>query len=536
MSNLPHGGVLQDLLFRDLPIKNELLELAKTLPSLVLSERQVCDLELLLNGGFSPLDGFLDQQDYLSVLHNCRLANGLLWTIPITLDVTSAQIVNLGLKTGSRLLLRNLQDNQPLAVLTISDIYKPDKVLEATLVFGKNDLAHPAVNHLHNQAGEYYLGGSLQAIQAPQHHDFLAYRNTPAQLRLHFSKMQWSRVVAFQTRNPMHRAHRELTVRAARSQKANLLVHPVVGMTKPGDVDHYTRVRVYEAVLKKYPMGMAMLSLLPLAMRMGGPREAVWHAIIRKNYGCTHFIVGRDHAGPGKDSLGKDFYGPYDAQHLVEQYKDELDIIVVPFKMVSYLPDSDEYVPEDEVPAGAQTLNISGTELRRRLRVGAVIPDWFTYPEVQVILRQRHPPRSAQGFLVLIVGSDNTDASWFRQAVSSAMEAVLNQSGERKVSLLSNETVKDDYKLVGLLASEIGKNGGAIVAAPNLFEKNYIENVTSQCQEAGVGVVIVKIQGQDSDLKNVKSQVEVANLNVGVAQTVHEVVLELEKQGYIGSR
>ncbi|KAJ3057661.1 Sulfate adenylyltransferase, partial [Quaeritorhiza haematococci] len=263
---------------------------------------------------------------------------------------------------------------------------------------------------------------------------------TPAELRALFKKLNWTRVVAFQTRNPMHRAHRELTVRAARSRHCNVLIHPVVGLTKPGDIDHYTRVRVYKAILPKYPQGMATLSLLPLAMRMGGPREAVWHAIIRKNHGCTHFIVGRDHAGPGKNSAGNDFYGPYDAQELILKYKDELGVEVVPFQMVAYMPETDEYVPADEVPKGKITLSISGTELRRRLKTGAQIPDWFTYPEVQQILRQQHPPRSKQGFVILLTGLYNSGAD----TIARALQAVLDQEGKRRTTLLVGETVTPD--------------------------------------------------------------------------------------------
>lgn len=213
----------------------------------------------------------------------------------------------------------------------------------------------------------------------PRQADCSLLTDTPSELRAHFKKLAWRKVVAFQTRNPMHRAHRELTVRAARKRQANILIHPVVGLTKPGDVDHYTRVRVYDAIMAKYPNGMGHLALLPLAMRMAGPREAVWHAIIRKNYGATHFIVGRDHAGPGKNSAGKDFYGPYDAQALVSKFADELHIEMVPFQQMSYVPSTDEYQPSDEVPKDVQTLDISGTELRRRLKSGAAIPDWFSY-------------------------------------------------------------------------------------------------------------------------------------------------------------
>ena len=306
---------------------------------------------------------------------------------------------------------------------------------------------------------------------------------TPAELRAHFQKLHWTRVVAFQTRNPMHRAHRELTVRAARSRQANVLIHPVVGLTKPGDIDHYTRVRVYQAIMPRYPNGMAVLSLLPLAMRMGGPREAVWHAIIRKNHGATHFIVGRDHAGPGKNSQGVDFYGPYDAQLMVEQYKDELGIEVVPFQQMTYLPDADEYMPTDEVPNGVKTLDISGTELRRRLRTGAAIPEWFSYPEVVKVLRESHPARSKQGFTVFLTGYHNSG----KDAIARALQVSLNQQAGRSVTLLLGETVRAELSAelgfsredrakniarIAFVSAELTRAGAAVIAAPIApFEK-----------------------------------------------------------------
>ena len=347
---------------------------------------------------------------------------------------------------------------------------------EAKEVFG-GDEDHPAVNYLFHKAGEYYIGGKIDAITRLNHYDYVALRYTPAELRTHFDKLGWSRVVAFQTRNPMHRAHRELTVRAARARQANVLIHPVVGLTKPGDIDHFTRVRVYQALLPRYPNGMAVLGLLPLAMRMGGPREAIWHAIIRKNHGATHFIVGRDHAGPGKNSKGVDFYGPYDAQYAVEKYRAELGIEVVPFQQMIYLPDSDEYKPDDEVKPGVRTLNISGTELRSRLRSGKEIPEWFSYPEVVKVLRQSHPPRYKQGFTVFLTGFQNSG----KDAVARALDVTLNQQGGRSVSLLVGETVRSELsselgfshsdrskniQRIAFVASELTKAGAAVIAAP----------------------------------------------------------------------
>ncbi|KAH8922416.1 ATP-sulfurylase, partial [Atractiella rhizophila] len=477
MANPPHGGILKDLIARDLPIRHELLEQSQNLSSISLTERQLCDLEMIVNGGFSPLEGFMDEKDYRSVLDTLRLANGALFPMPINLDVSKAKLDELQIVVGSKVTLRDFRDDAALAILTVTSIYSYNASEEAEKVFGADDKAHPAVAYLHNSVADRYVGGTIQAISSPVHYDYVSLRYTPAELRSHFSKLAWRSVVAFQTRNPMHRAHRELTVRAARQHKANVLIHPVVGLTKPGDVDSFTRVRVYEAIVKTYPNGMAALALLPLAMRMGGPREAVWHAIIRKNFGATHFIVGRDHAGPGKNSQGKDFYGPYDAQELVTKYKDELNIIMVPFQQMTYLPASDEYMPVDEVPKGVQTLDISGTELRRRLKNGLAIPNWFSYDAVVKVLRESYPPRNQQGFTIFLTGLYNSG----KDAVARALQSALNQQGGRSVSLLLGETVRSELSSelgftredrhknilrIAFVSAELSRAGAAVIAAP----------------------------------------------------------------------
>ncbi|KAF9049941.1 hypothetical protein BJ165DRAFT_1455126 [Panaeolus papilionaceus] len=477
MANTPHGGLLKDLVARDVLISAALKEEADTLPYLTLTERQLCDLELITNGGFSPLEGFLNESDYKNVVDSLRLANGVLFPIPVTLDVSKEDIDHLAIAPGRRIALLDPRDEDALAIITVEDIYTPDKVKEAVNVFGADDPAHPAVSYLRNRTKEFYVGGAVQAIKAPTHFDYVALRYTPAELRAHFKKLAWRKVVAFQTRNPMHRAHRELTVRAARQRQANVLIHPVVGLTKPGDVDHYTRVRVYEAIMQKYPNGMGQLALLPLAMRMAGPREAVWHSIIRKNYGATHFIVGRDHAGPGKNSQGKDFYGPYDAQDLVIKYHNELQIEMVPFQQMTYLPSTDEYQPIDEVPKGVQTLDISGTELRKRLRTGASIPDWFSYDAVVKVLRESYPPRKQQGFVIFLSGLHNSG----KDAIAKALQITLNQQGGRSVSLLLGEAIRQEISTdlgfsptdrhenvhrIAFVAAELTRAGAAVIAAP----------------------------------------------------------------------
>ncbi|CAH0046171.1 unnamed protein product [Clonostachys solani] len=477
MANSPHGGVLKDLFARDAPRQSELLAEAETLPALTLTERHLCDLELILNGGFSPLEGFMTEKDFTSVVETLRLADGALFSMPITLDVDQKQIDDLAIKPGAKITLRDLRDDRNLAILTVEDVYRPDKTNEAVKVFGSDDDTHPGVKHIFNVAKEFYVGGKVEAIQRLEHYDFLELRFSPAELRAHFNKLGWQKVVAFQTRNPMHRAHRELTVRAARSQQANVLIHPVVGLTKPGDIDHFTRVRVYKALLPRYPNGMGALALLPLAMRMGGPREALWHAVIRKNHGATHFIVGRDHAGPGKNKNGKDHYGPYDAQHLVQQYQEELGIKMVEFQEMIYIPDRDEYMPANEIPEGTRTLNISGTELRHRLRTGKDIPAWFSYPEVVKVLREQNPLPREKGFTVFLTGYQNSG----KDQIARALQVTLNQDGGRPVSMLLGETVRHELSQelgftrkdrdlnisrIAFVASELTKAGAAVIAAP----------------------------------------------------------------------
>lgn len=385
----PHGGLLKDLYLP--PQEAEALRRRSgELPSLELDTRQLCDLELLLCGAFSPLEGFLGRSDYNGVVEDMRLADGTLWPMPVTLDVSEA--FSASLSCGSEVILRDGQGTA-LAVLEVHDIYWPDRLHEAKQVFGTSDRTHPGVAELLDHTGPVCLGGRVRGIQPPAHQDFPELRDTPRSLRAWFEANGWSRIVAFQTRNPMHRAHRELTLRAAEQVGARLLIQPSVGRTKPDDVDYHTRVRCYRALLSHYPEGHARLSLLPLAMRMGGPREAMWHAIIRKNYGASHFIVGRDHAGPGKDASGQPFYGPYEAQQLLERHEAELGIRIVPFPAMVYVVNRDTYVPSTEVAPTDEVREISGTELRRHLREGTEIPDWFSFPDVVKILRERHPAR-----------------------------------------------------------------------------------------------------------------------------------------------
>jgi sulfate adenylyltransferase len=379
----PHGGKLVDL--RAEPARaRELRAAADRWPSWQLSLRQALDLGLLVTGGFSPLDGFLGPDDHASVCSRMRLADGTVWPIPVTLDVDEG--VARKLRTGDVLGLRDAKGSL-LAVVHVGDVWRPDRDAESLAVFGTTDRAHPGAAHLLDHTHDWYIGGTVEAVVEPSHPDHLDLRDTPASLRASFAEQGWHRVVAFQTRNPMHRAHVEVATRAARDAHAKLLLHPVVGIGKPGDIDAERRVRAYRAVMPYFPADAARLSLLPLAMRMAGPREAVWHAIIRKNHGASHFIVGRDHASPGNGSDGTPFYGLYDAQELLGGLQDELGISMIPFRRVVYVPSMEAYCLEEEVPAGADMWLLSGTEQRRRLAEGLELPSWFTPPEVAAELR-----------------------------------------------------------------------------------------------------------------------------------------------------
>src|SRR5579864_11474 len=495
----PHGGELVNVIVEPKRAA-ELQSHSREWASWDLTPRQTCDLELLLSGGFSPLRGFLSKADYESVCCKMRLASGTIWPIPILLDVTEEFAKVNG--PGKTIALRDAEGVM-LAALHIEEVWQPNRTAEAEQVYGTSDPFHPGVDHVLNRTNPFYVSGKLEGVQSPSHYDFRTLRLKPAELRAEFARLGWRRVVAFQTRNPMHRAHQELTFRAAKRVEANLLIHPSVGMTKPGDVDYYIRVRCYEALLSKYPKDTVKLSLLPLAMRMGGPREAVWHAIIRKNHGCTHFIVGRDHAGPGNDKKGKPFYGPYDAQELLKKHQNEIGVTMVPFQMMVYLEDQDTYVPEDEVPDGSRVLNISGTELRSRLAEGRDIPSWFTFPEVVRELQRSYPPRHKQGFTVFFTGLSGSGKS----TIANVLRVKFLEMGGRPVTLLDGDLVRKhlsselgfskehrdiNIRRIGFVASEVTKNGGIAICAP-IAPYDSIRKEVRDMVEKGGGFILVYV-------------------------------------------
>jgi sulfate adenylyltransferase len=471
--NRPHGGTLVDLM-TSVPDGIQLKAASVGWTSWDLTPRQLCDLELLMSGAFSPLGGFMTRRDYEGVCQDMRLADGLLWPIPIVLDLPEDVVRKVS--PGKPLALRDTE-GVLLGILDVEDVWQPDRRSEAELVYGTSNTNHPGVRALLDETHPWFVGGTIRGLQTPAHYDFVALRQTPAQVRTDFAARGWNRVVAFQTRNPMHRAHVELTRRARDETRAGLLVHPVVGMTKPGDVDHYTRVRCYEAVLTKYEAGTAKLALLPLAMRIAGPREAVWHAIIRKNYGCTHLIVGRDHAGPGLDASGRSFYEPYAAQALLRHHEDELGISMVPFREMGYVARTGRYYPDDQLPEGAEVSSVSGTELRRRLTTGDGIPEWFSYPEVIEQLRTTHPPRARQGLTIFFTGLSGAGKS----TIANVLRIRLLERGGRPVTLLDGDVVRKhlsselgfskehrdiNIRRIGFVAAEITRCGGIAICAP----------------------------------------------------------------------
>jgi sulfate adenylyltransferase len=567
----PHGGALVQLIAQPERIV-ELKAHSKEWPSWDLTGRQLCDLELLITGGFSPLRGFMTRADYEGVCHNMRLADGTLWPMPITLDVTEEFAKKLTPGT-SKVALRD-PEGVMLAVLNVEEVWQADRKAEAEAVFGSTSAAHPGADYAINKSNPWYVGGKLEGTQIPSHYDFRNLRLTPAEVRAEFARVGWRKVVAFQTRNPMHRAHVELAFRAAKQVEANLLIHPVVGMTKPGDVDYYTRVRCYQLLLSKFPQSTAKLSLLPLAMRMGGPREAIWHALIRKNHGVSHFIVGRDHAGPGSDpATKKPFYGPYEAQEVFKKHEADIGVTMVPFNMMVYLEDQDKYVPDDEVKNGDRVLNISGTELRQRLNEGREIPAWFTYPEVVAELRRSFPPRHKQGVTIFFTGLSGSGKS----TIANVLMTKFLETGGRPATMLDGDLVRKNLsselgfskehrdiniRRIGYVASEITKNGGIAICAPiapydatrkyvrQLIEPYggfilvHIATTVEVCEQrdrkglyAKARAGILKEFTGISDPYEVPADAEVT-INTGelsAEEAAQEIILHLEREGFIGT-
>ncbi|MBI5841134.1 MAG: bifunctional sulfate adenylyltransferase/adenylylsulfate kinase [Chloroflexi bacterium] len=566
----PYGGKLVNLLVEGKE-REDLLARASKLPSIKITMRNLCDLELIATGGFSPLTTFMGKADYERVLHEMRLADGTLFPLPITLTADPKELPTV----GEDIVLRNA-NNDVIAIMTLDEVYHWDFKTEAALAYGSTDSKHPMVSEM-ERWNKVCISGPLKVVNLPKYYDFVELRRTPVQVRATLEEMGHDNVVAFQTRNPLHRIHEELTKRAAAKVRGSLIVHPVVGMTKPGDVDHYTRVRTYKALVDNYyERDSTMLSLLPLAMRMAGPKEAILHAIIRRNHGANHFIVGRDHAGPGNDSSGKPFYGPYDAQELMTKYEAELGVKMVPFEMLVYLPDEDRYAEEKDVPKGAKTLNISGTQVRDDyLAKGKLLPEWFTRPETAEILRQMYPPRHNQGFCIWFTGLSGSGKS----ATTQVLTSLLLERG-REVAILDGDVVrthlskglgfsKEDRDTnilrIGFVAGEIAHAGGTVICAAispyratrrearkmvgENFVEVYMDTPVEVCEERDVKGLYAKARaamaeghpmgftGVDDPYEPpIEPEITLQGFGATPEDNARKILAHLEQQGYILSQ
>ena len=560
-----YGGRLINLIV-DKDRAEELKRISISIPDIVLNERQLCDLELLASGAFSPLTSFMNKEDYFSVLEDMRLKNGMLWPIPICLDIQKEDLQKV--KIGEYIALRD-QEGFLLAVMKIEDIWSADKEKEAKEIYGTTDREHPGVEYLLEKGGDYYITGKLEVISLPLHFDFKQFRLTPAELRANIRRLGWSRIVGFQTENPIHKAQYEMTLRAMRQVKANLLILPIAGIPKPGDFDHYTRIRCYKRIIHYYPPDSVMINLLPLSMRMAGPREALLHAIIARNYGCTHFIIGHDHASPARK--GRIFYEPDKAKEMANMYKNELGISIIPFEEMVYVPEEEEYMPRNEVPEGVKTFSISGSQIRQRIKKGKKVPDWATFPEVIEELQKTYPPPKKQGFTIFLTGLSGAGKS----TIAKVLYAKFLESGERPVTLLDGDIVRRhlsselgfskehrdiNIRRIGFVASEITKNRGIAICAPIApyastraevrkmieqyggFIEVYVATPLEVCEKrdrkgmyAKARAGIIKgFTGIDDPYEPPESpEVKIDTTNLTPEEAAQEIILFLKKEGYI---
>jgi sulfate adenylyltransferase len=560
----PYGGTLVNL-FVAAEERQEVLERSRRLPSVQISARSLCDLELLATGAFSPLNRFMSKKDYERVLTEMRLSDGTLFPIPVALPVDENALPT----WGEQITLCDARNNT-IAVMQIEEVYHWDAQREARLVLGTTDPRHPLMSEMHRW-GKVYVSGELKVLDLPKYYDFVELRRTPALVRSRLEEMGNANVVAFQTRNPMHRIHEELTKRAAEEVNGSLLIHPVVGMTKPGDVDHYTRVRGYRALVENfYDPNRTFLSLLPLAMRMAGPREALWHAIIRRNHGANYFIIGRDHAGPGNDSHGRPFYGPYEAQLMMAQYADEIGVKPIEFKELVFLADDERYEEVNKVPEGTRVFSISGTQVREDyLAKGKPLPDWFTRPPVAEILQQMYPPRYKQGACIWFTGLSGSGKSTTAEILTS----LLLERG-RQVTLLDGDVVRTHLSKglgftpedrdtnilrIGFVAGEIARHGGTAICAAispyratrnearkmvgeERFIEVFVDTPIDVCEQRDVkGLYARARRGQITGFTGVDDpyeapvnpEITLDTVGFSAEENAHKIIDYLEERGFI---
>lgn len=549
--------------------QNRLLkDLSSSMPDIILNSRQICDFELLVTGVFSPLTGFMKKIDYESVLDRMRLESGDLWPIPVCLDI--AENLASSLETGQSVTLRDAEGFL-LGILNIEDIWPVEKEKEALAVYGTTDRSHPGVDYLYSRSGKFYVGGEIQALNLPIHSDFKQIRHTPDEVRNIFAKLGWKRIVGFQTRQPIHRPQFEMTVQAMQQAKANLLLLPFAGVTKPGDFDHFTRMRCYQKVAAHYPPDSYVLNLLPMGMRMAGPREAVLHMIIGRNFGCTHFVIGHDHASPGIGSDGQPFYKYDEAAELARDAVNELGVEIVTFEEMVYLPFDDEYRIAGQVPENKDTISFTGADIQKRIRRGKKVPEWASFPEVIEELQKSYPPPSRQGFTIFCTGLSGAGKS----TIAKILYAKFLEIGTRPVSLLDGDIVRRNLsselnfskehrdinvKRIGFVAAEITKNRGIAICAPiapyektrkgirrsieahgGFFEVHVATPIT-ECEKrdrkgmyarARAGL-IKDFTGVDDPYEDPSSpELRIDTTNLTPDEAAQEVLLYISRQGYI---
>ena len=567
MSVPPHGGELVDLLV-DEERHGLLKEIALKLPDFTLNERQLCDLECLAAGIFSPLKGFMDRLDYESVLDRMRLQDDTLWPVPVCLDLprTAAE----RLEAGQSLALRDAEGFL-LAVLHISDIWEIDKEKEAFKVFGAIDKKHPGLEYLFGGAGDFYVGGELEVLNLPVHFDFKQLRLTPEEVRRINRKLGREKIIAYQTANPVHRPRYEMTIRAMRENGASLLLLPLAGVKRPEDFDHYTRVRCYREVAEHYPPDSLTLNLLPLARRMAGPRDALLHAIISKNFGCTHFVISNNHAFLAKGEDGNPLMLNNDACRLLDEFGGELGMTHVPFRDMVYLPFEDEYRPADEVPEGVQFISLSGTDIRERIKTGRKVPEWATFPGVVGELQKAFPPPRKQGITIFMTGLSGAGKS----TIAKVLFSRFLELGDRPVSLLDGDIVRRNLsselsfskehrdinvRRIGFVASEITKNRGIAICAPIApyastrreirksieeyggFIEVYVSTPIDECEKRDRKGMYAKARaglikgftGVDDPYEEPGScEVRIDTTNITPDEAVQQILLFLTEKGYI---
>jgi len=564
-----HGGSLVNLLVNDGRIE-DLKQESRDWPSWDLDERQVCDLELLLGGGFSPLAGYMCRADVESVCDRMRLADGTLWPVPVSLDISAELGGSLG--PGDRLALRD-PEGVLLAVLNVEEVWRQDRQIDAEVLFGTADPSNPKVEEHLKRVRPWAVGGRVEGIQMPVHYDYRELRLSPAELRRKFKRLGWRRVLAFQTHQTMHRSQQALTERAAQEIGANLLIHPLVGRGRPGDADHYTRVRCYQALLPHYPKDMVRLSLLPLVSRGHGPREAILQAIVHQNHGCSHFMVEHETAGSILETRDAPGFDPDEARRVLEEHASELGIAMVPYREMVYLESRRAFVPRAELQPGEPPVTVTGAEIRARLDEGRPLPPWFTFPGVERELRRRHPPRAEQGFTVFLTGLSGAGKS----TIANALRVKLLELGGRGVALLDGDLVRKhlsselgfskqhrdlNIRRIGFVAAEITRAGGIAICAP-IAPYDAVRREVRQMVEPWGGFILVYVatpievcERRDRKGMYAKARAGVVKEFTGVSdpyqlptnaevvvdtssatpeEAVREVLLHLERQGFISA-